>query len=174
VRSTRGYVVTSPHPFTRIPRWAWIAFAAAVTAWSGWYLTTNYRAAIQLRVADAKAWRIDGPPCPTMTKAAFLKPRQKGARRFEFEGVVFFRRYGHVSCAAIRDKGGRGGQLYPVCQFTSPGDLMIRTEAGDWYFQPGPGQAATVSTAGGAPRCVMASTFSLRPEAQPRGAQPGA
>ena len=113
MRSTQGYVVTSPHPFTRIPRWAWIVCVAAVVAWSGWYLTTNYRDAVKRHVADAKAWRIDGPPCPPLTKAEFLKPRQKGARRFEFEGVVFFRRYGHVECAAIRDRGAVGIPRFP-------------------------------------------------------------
>ena len=160
MRSPRGYVVASPHPFRRIPRWAWIAFVA-VAVWSGWYLTTNYRAAIALRVADAKAWTIDGPPCPTSDAARFLGVHHKPPRRFEFEGVVFFRRYGHVECAAIRNDGGHGERLHPVCQFTSPGDLMIRTEGRDWYFAPGPGRPATVSTANGAPSCVLASHFTL-------------
>lgn len=157
----------SSHPFRIVPKWGWIAFTAVVTAWSGWYLTTNYRDAIQLRIADAKAWRIEGPPCPRITQAQVLRPRQKGLRRFEFEGVVFFRRYGHVECAAIRDDGGRGGRLYPVCQFTSPTDLIVRTDDGEWYFRPGPGRPATISTANGAPSCVVASAFSLRPKPQP-------
>ncbi len=163
MRSARGYVVSSPHPFTRVPRWAWIGFVAVVTTWSGWYLTTNYREAIARHVADAKAWRIEGPPCPPSTKARFMGVHHKPPQRFEFEGVVFFRRYGHVECAAIRDRAGRGDHLYDVCQFTSPGDLMVRTPSGDWYFQPGPGQPATVSTAGPSPRCVMASNFTLNP-----------
>lgn len=151
----------APHPFRRVPRWAWIAFLTPVIVWSGWYLTTNYRDAVARHVADAKAWTIAGPPCPPSDAARFLGVHHKPPQRFDFEGVAFFRRTGHVSCAMIRDKGGRGSRLYAVCQFTSPGDLMVRTPAGDTYFAPGPGQPATISTAGGVPRCVMASNYTL-------------
>lgn len=159
---SQGLVVSSRHPFQRVPRWLWIASVAAVTAWSAWYLTTNYRKAVALRVADAKAWTLAGPPCPRITEAQFLGVHRKGPRRFEFEGVAFYRRYGHVQCAAIRDRGGLGGRRYPVCQFTSPGDLMIRTDRADWFFSPGPGQPATITLADGSPRCLMASTYTLK------------
>ena len=157
----RDRAVLSSHPFTRVPRWGWAAFAVVVTAWSGWYLTTNYRAEIARRVADAKAWKIAGPPCPRITAGQFLGRHRKSARRFDFEGVAFFRRYGHVECAAIRNAGGRGDRRHPVCQFTSPGDLLIRANGLDWYFRPGPGQPATISLAQGRPACVMASHFTL-------------
>ena len=161
--SAPGYATALRHPFARVPRWGWIAFAAAVAVTSGWYLTSNYRKAVALRIADAKAWKIDGPPCPRITQAQFLGVHHKPPQRFEFEGVVFFRRYGHADCAAIRDRGGRGDHRFPVCQFTSPGDLLIRTPTGEWFFRPGPGQPATVSTALGAPRCVMNAKFRLNP-----------
>jgi hypothetical protein len=141
----------------------WVGFAATVLVGSGWFLGSNHRAVLRQRIVDAEAWRIEGAPCPTGAEAQFLRPHQKPLRRFTFQDVTFFRRHGHVSCAAIRDRGGRGDRLHAVCQFTSPGDLMIRTRSGDWYFRPGPGRSATVSTATGAPRCVMASQFSLRP-----------
>ncbi|WP_293678228.1 hypothetical protein [uncultured Phenylobacterium sp.] len=163
MRSAPGLFIAPRHPFSRIPRWAWIAFIAAVTASSAWYLTSNYRKALAQRVADAKAWAIEGPPCPRITAAQFLWVHRQPPRRFEFEGVVFFRRYGHVECAAIRDRGGRGDRRHAVCQFTSPGDLLIRTPAGEWSFRPGPGQPATVSTARSPPNCVMNSNFRLNP-----------
>lgn len=167
MRSTQGLVVTSPHPFRRIPRWLWWVFLAPLLGWSAWYLTTNYRDAIKLRIADAKAWTITGPPCPRITQAEFLGNHHKGPRRFNFEGVAFFRRTGHVECAIVRDQGGRGGRGFQVCQFTSPDDLMVRANGRDWYFRPGPGQPATVSLASGAPACVMASHFTLKQPAQP-------
>lgn len=151
------------HPFERIPRWAWASFAAAVTVWSGWILTSNYRAVVAARVQDAKDWAISGPPCPVSDRATFLQPHRKGPRRFEYEEVTYFRRFGHVSCAPVYEKGGRSDRFYPVCQFTSPDDLLIRTPRGEWYFKPGPGQPATVSARDGIARCVMASKFSLTP-----------
>jgi hypothetical protein len=165
MRSPSGLFVAPRHPLAHVPRWAWIAFVAAVTLSSGWYLTSNYRKVVAQRVADAQAWRIDGPPCPNITQAQFLGVHHKPPRRFEFEGVVFFRRHGHADCAAIRDRGGRGDHRHAVCQFTSPGDLLIRTPAGDWFFRPGPGQPATVSTSGPRPACVMNAKFRLNPPA---------
>ena len=152
-----------PHPFERVPRWAWWTFALAVAAYSGWFLTSNYRKLVDERVADARAWRIDGPACPASNRALFLGVHHKPPRKFDYEGVTFIRRFGHVSCAPVYEKGGKSDRFYPVCQFTSPGDLLIRTRRGEFYFQPGPGQPATVSTAHGQARCVMASNFLLNP-----------
>jgi hypothetical protein len=163
VRSHWPVIDTAAHAFTRTPRWLLILPTVLAVGWLGWYLIDDYQKVRQQRIADAKAWTITGPPCPTITEAQFLRPHQKGLRRFEFQGAVFFRRYGHVACAAIRNDGGRGGRLHAVCQFTSPDDLMVRTEAGEVYFRPGPGSPATISTAGGAPRCVLASKYRLRP-----------
>ncbi len=167
MRSTQGLVVGSPHPFRRIPRWLWLAVLAPLVGWTAWYMTSNYRDAIALRVADAAAWTITGPPCARITEAQFLGVHHKAPRRFDFEGVAFFRRAGHAECAIIRDRGGRGGHRFQVCQFTSPDDLMIRANGTDTYFRPGPGQPATVSLAGGQPACVMASHFTLKPPSQP-------
>jgi hypothetical protein len=163
VRATPGLVVSSPHPFRRIPRWLWAAFLGPLVGWSAWYMTSNARDAVEQHIADAKAWTITGPSCPRITKAEFLGNHHKGPRRFDFEGVAFFRRTGHAECAVIRDQGGRGNHRFQVCQFTSPDDLLIRASGRDWYFRPGPGQAATVSLATGQPACVLASHFSLRP-----------
>jgi hypothetical protein len=38
---------------------------------------------------------------------------------------------------------------------------MVRTPRGDWYFETGPGQPATVSARHGEARCVLASNYTM-------------
>jgi hypothetical protein len=154
--------VRRPHRFSRVPLWFLALITVAGAGVFFWHQHRVYQVVLAGRIADAKEWRIDGPPCPIITKAQFLGLHHKGPKKFEYENVSFFRRYGHVSCAPVYEKGGRSSRFYPVCQFTGPGDLLIRTKKGDWYFQPGPGQPATVSTPRDQARCVMASKFTMK------------
>ncbi|RAK69143.1 hypothetical protein [Phenylobacterium kunshanense] len=152
------------HPLERIPRAAWPFLIAGLLVASGWYLSRNYMALRDARVRDYEAWQIEGSACPVIGEAEFLRGRGRGPRHFAYGGVDFFRRHGHVSCAPIYYDQGRSSRFYPVCQFTSPGDLLVRVDGRDWYFRPGPGQPATVSVAHGQARCVMASNFTIESE----------
>ena len=145
-----------------IPVAAWALLALASLGLLTWKLVANIQAIQRAKIADAKAWKIDGPPCPTITQAQFLANHDGGIRRFDYEEVAFFRRDGHVECAPIYGPDGRAEHAYPVCQFTGPGDLMIRTPKGEWYFQPGAKQPATVSAGGGEPSCVLAAKITAR------------
>ena len=101
----------------------------------------------------AAEWTVAGAPCP----AASPGPSQS-RYLMSFHGVEFGRRFGHAECAFIRGPEGHG----PVCQFTSPADLEVKTEKGLFRYAPGVGQPATVSVIGDeAPRCVMATRFAL-------------
>jgi hypothetical protein len=111
-------------------------------------------------VAMAKAWTIVGPPCPAINSEAFHL-RSSKPHGFDYDGVVFVRGAGHVSCQDVGTAGGRGLGTYPVCQFTSPGVLHIKAKGREAYFAPGPGQPATISLADGAIRCAMGSNFTL-------------
>jgi hypothetical protein len=110
-------------------------------------------------VAEAQAWTIPGPPCPQLplTEAARQPAAQKS---FGYAGSGFAYAYGHVACAQIHADGGRSLVLgNPVCQFTSPGVVMVDTGRTRTLFAPGLGSRATVSVQDGAPRCVMAGRF---------------
>jgi hypothetical protein len=162
MRAGRDLGLRKAHPFSRVPTWVWLAAPALSFGFLAWNFHHNYMKVVDGRIADAKAWKIDGPPCPTGSEAEFLARRyHRGPRRFDYEGVTFFRRWGHVSCAPVYEDGGRSTRFYPVCQFTGPGQLLIRTRKGDWYFSPGPGQPATISAQHGQARCVMASNFTM-------------
>lgn len=66
------------------------------------------------QVAKARAWTVEGPPCPPLSRDAYLKLRPV-AHVIDYEGVQFGRGYGYVSCIVIADHGGRGLGTFPVC-----------------------------------------------------------
>ena len=110
-------------------------------------------------VAEAKAWTITGPPCPQLPISETVR-QPTAIKSFGYAGSGFAYAYGHVACAQIHADGGRAWvRGYPVCQFTSPGVLIVETGANRTLFAPGLGERATVSVQDGAPRCVMASRF---------------
>lgn len=139
------------------PAWLWPTLGVAATALLGASLTGRYLSIRNERIADARAWTILGPPCPTITEAELTHELGKGFRSFDYGDVTFSRRDGDVECAPVYYDGGRGDAFYPVCQFSGPGDLRVRTGRGEWRFRPGPGRPATVSAPHGEAGCVLAT-----------------
>lgn len=142
-------------------RWVWRGLGLAAAAFAVWGLAARYLHIRAERVADARAWAITGPACPQIDEAELMRDVGAGLRSFTYADVTFFRREGFVECAPIYEDGGRGDAFHPVCQFTGPGDLRVRTTRGDWRFRPGR-RPATVSVANGEARCVMASRLAGR------------
>jgi hypothetical protein len=147
-------------PVRRVP-WAYIItiiLGLALIAWLGGGEFLKRRAAA---VVTAKEWAIDGDPCPTITAAEFAAKKYRLRMSFDYGGAQFARAAGHVSCAAVAYKGGKGLGEFPVCQFTSPAVVKVTTKKGEVYFVPGIGKPATVSVPHGVGACVMNSTFKL-------------
>ena len=109
-------------------------------------------------IAEAQDWAITGPPCPTTTAAAYAANLQHAPISSDFNGVTFGREFGHVSCSAIVNDGGRGFGTFAECQFTSPDQLKVTTPKGDFYFYVR-GKPATVAIHDGVPSCVLAAKF---------------
>lgn len=110
-------------------------------------------------IAEAKAWTIEGPPCPQLPIGEITRQPVAG-KSFGYAGSGFAYAYGHVACAEIHADGGKSlFRGYPVCQFTSPGVVIVDTAGTDTLFVPGLGQRATVSVNDGEARCVMAARF---------------
>ena len=139
-----------------------LALAALVAlAFPTWLIGSRLAKDRAEHIARAEAWRIHGAPCPELTKAEFEGRGLKAPKGVSYEGVVFFRQFGHMACAPLRDQGGVGWRTYVACQFTSPNALKVVTAKGEWRFAPGLGQPATVTTANGVARCVLDSRFRL-------------
>lgn len=86
-----------------------------------------------------------------------------GLRSFEYGEATFVRRRGEVECAPIYEDGGRGDTFHPVCRFSRPEVVQVRTVDGAWQFRPGPGHPAVVSVSrGGRAQCVMANRLAAR------------
>lgn len=133
--------------------------AVALPAWlvGGSYLRQRDAALSLAREADIK-----GAPCPELTRAQFEARGLKTPKSTTYEGVIFSRQFGHVECRGVRYGGGWSSRVYPVCQFTSPNVLHVKTRKGEWYFFPGMGQAATVGTPNDEAQCVMAANFTMQ------------
>ncbi len=110
-------------------------------------------------IAEARAWTISGPPCPQLPIREIARQPVAG-KSFGYAGAGFAYAYGHVACAQIHADGGKSlFRGYPVCQFTSPGVVIVDTGDVTTLFVPGLGQRATVSAPDGKARCVMAARF---------------
>jgi len=116
-------------------------------------------------IATAKAWDIKGPPCPLLSQAEFQAKRYTALKTFDYDGVTIGRTAGDASCSDVKSGGGKGFSTDKVCQFTSPATLTVVSKAGSWFFVPGVGQPSTLSIHHDAPKCVMASKFTLQSEA---------
>lgn len=136
--------------------------AAIAVGLPGWFLAQSYLGKRDAALFLASEATVDGPPCPSLTKAQFEARGLTAKKATFYEGVTFARQFGHMECRSLRYGAGWGTEVYPVCQFTSPKSLKITTSKGEWYFDPGPGQPATVGTPHGEARCVMASNFNMK------------
>ena len=118
-------------------------------------ITANHESS----VAEAKAWTIEGPPCPTVTAEAFQAQNLKPRHTSDYREIKFARAYGHLECRQIKNDGGQGLGSHTVCQFTSPAVLHVTTSKGDFFFLPGVGRPATVAIEDGVARCVLAGDY---------------
>jgi hypothetical protein len=156
--STRRY---ADSPKRRIAA-GWLALLAiiVVALVAGGFWAWNRH--VEMAVAEAQAWTIKGPPCPALTKQAYLAGAVHATQSTQLGDITFERAFGHVSCNFIANDGGRGVGDYPVCQFTSPAVLHIVTPKGEFWFFPSTGPA-TVSVLHGQAQCVMAANWRGEP-----------
>jgi hypothetical protein len=116
------------------------------------YLTWADRQAMKV------AWNIVGPACPVAT-LSLLKAGTRPLKVFEYGGVSFARKSGHVSCVAMAEGGVLDPSLYRVCQFSSPGRIGVTTAGQTVVFAPGVGHRATVTVRDGVASCVIGGWF---------------
>jgi hypothetical protein len=109
----------------------------------------------------AEDWTIKGPPCPSISAGDYGQRYASRERTKEFDGDLYARQAGHMSCRAVPEPGGLGFATHPVCQFTSPVALRVQTRGGAAFFEPGIGRRATVSQAHGRATCVIGGNFTL-------------
>jgi len=135
---------------------AFLGLGLSLYVFGGAYLKDRTAA-----LALARELAVEGPPCPSLTRAEFETRGVKAGKTLDYAGVTASRQFGHVSCSQLRYGEGWSPASYVVCQFTSPNMLRVETPKGEWYFAPGMGQPATISTPHDEAFCVMASKFTL-------------
>jgi len=102
---------------------------------------------------------LKGDPCPTLTREAYLALGQPVKTAFIFNDEKFSRRYGHVTCDVVESGPAAKQGYFTACQFTGPAVIEVVTRKGTYYFAPGVGLPATVSTPDGVARCMTAGHF---------------
>jgi hypothetical protein len=127
-----------------------------------WIVTVTYVKDRTAHIATAKAWDIQGPPCPALTAAEWTAGHYRAEKVFDYDGVAIGRHAGNASCSDVHTDGGAGLGVKKVCQFTSPAVLTVISKKGAFYFVPGIGQLASLIIEKDAPTCVMASHYTLR------------
>jgi hypothetical protein len=157
----KGPPRAQPDRSARPPRFWKLHLAAAVIglAAAALMIAPTWTRQRATAVAEAQAWTITGPPCPQLPLAEIAR-QPRATKTFGYAGAGFAYAYGHVACAQIHADGGRSlVSGYPVCQFISPGVVVVDTGKTRILFAPGLGRRATVSVENGAARCVMAGRF---------------
>jgi hypothetical protein len=140
-----------------------IATAVVVSvALPSWMFGGSYLHEREAALSRASEARIDGPPCPSLTRAQFEAQGLKAPKATLYADVVFARQFGHMDCRLLRYGAAWATEVYPVCQFTSPKGLKVTTPKGEWYFATGAGRPATVATPFGRARCVLAGNFTMK------------
>lgn len=156
---TRDYGVSPKAGMSRQAKMTFIGGAAVALAAAGAVLAHNWWEQRKEAIANADAWTIAGPPCPELTEAQFAAAGLKTRKSTEYNGIVFGRVAGHLTCNEVVNDGGKGLGKYAVCQFTAPSVLTVTAGEQAFYFRPGVGQDATVEVKDGQAKCVMAGRF---------------
>ncbi|EJL36131.1 hypothetical protein PMI01_01115 [Caulobacter sp. AP07] len=129
-----------------------VVVALAVTH----YVYSDHRKAA---AAEAAFWSLDGPPCPTVDAATYA--RSGGEPKVTaYDGVSFEYRVGHMMCTLRPDT--RGGGEHPVCQFTGPVLLGVKTPTTTAYFAPTGMNAVRAAVIDGKARCVLIHRFEMK------------
>lgn len=129
-----------------------LLMVVSIPAWAAYDTWSSQRAL-------KAAWSISGPPCPAAERPMPVGTRLRTPRTFEYGGISFTRRFGHVSCVALPERGMFNEANYRVCQFSGPAMIAVRTERGTALFEPGVGRRATVIVRDGRASCVMGGWF---------------
>ena len=158
IRASRGYGAVRRFGVAHV-----VGAVVVITAGIG-FVTFEFVRDRNAHIATAKAWDIQGPPCPAMTEAEFAAKHYTALKTFPYEDATIGRTAGDASCSDVKESGGKGFGTDRVCQFTSPATLTVVSPAGSWFFVPGAGQPSTLIIHKDVPRCVMASKFTLQTE----------
>lgn len=138
-----------------------VAAAALAAGLPAWVFAGSYLKDREAALQRAREWEISGAPCAELSAAEFEARGLKVRKGTVYEGITFYRQFGHMTCTGLRYGSGWSGALYPVCQFTTPKVLKVSTRSGERYFDIGPGRPATIAVPRGEVRCVLAAHFTM-------------
>jgi hypothetical protein len=103
-----------------------------------------------------RAWAAEGPPCPVISRAAFVAFGEPIRDDFNYEGVRYGMASGFARCAKIATDHLFGLGHRPICQFNDPTVIAVSGPRGQVLFLTRL-QPATITLEAGRPHCVLAA-----------------
>ena len=137
-----------------------LGLAAVVVVWTSATDFSNHHKKLEAEAAD---WRVQGPPCPEVTRAAYdavsdqfnyREPAQ--SLTFDYDDVRISRSSGKVYCNGVIYENSMMNDTYSVFQFQHPRKLSIRSDEGLHFYLTGE-NPVTLSFPHGKPVCVLAA-----------------
>ena len=150
-------IATATSPGVRVATRLLLVFAATVSSTAMAAIIWDQHAADR---AETALWTVSGPPCQRIAPVSLERLEvgsDPGPLTFEEAQGAFV--HGGVVCSEIDHDQGRQTAPFTVCQFGSPYVIRLDTPRGEVFFKSPAGHPATVSFAGGVPRCVLGTNF---------------
>jgi hypothetical protein len=156
MQDIRDFGSVARHPALRVAERVGIAVTvvAAVMVALG-VLALQWQSRRDDAKAYAAAWTMAGQPCPQISRDWFTRLQIEHPAPFAFEGIRGVMAHGGVSCTTLDYADGRKTPPFPVCQFSAPFAVALKTAKGDVYVEPGVGRQVSVTLRGGDLRCLV-------------------
>ena len=112
------------------------------------------------RTASNAFWQIEGTSCAPLSAERF-RDVQRSPSRTDYDGVIFERHGGAMTCTHRNDRIGGVALRYPICKFNAPDYLGVSADGHERFYDLTMGRAAAVRVVNGEIRCVLTPKFAM-------------
>ncbi|MDR6626447.1 hypothetical protein [Caulobacter segnis] len=150
-------------PLEESARWRWRRLLltvglTTVVCFPGFALLVHDQEA--RRTAGNAFWEVEGTPCAPLAAERF-RDVQRAPSRTNYDGVLFERHGGAMTCTHRNDRIGGVALRYPICKFNAPDYLAVSVAGQERFYDLTLGRAAAVRVVNGQVRCVLTPNFEM-------------
>jgi hypothetical protein len=134
-----------------------IGLTMLVSAPGFWLIAKDRNSAAK---SAAAFWRVEGRPCAPLDAAAF-KGVQRAPSVTPYDGTIYERHAGGMTCTHRTKEIGGVAVRYPICKFDQPDYLAVSVGGQERFYDLTMGHSAAVQVVGGEVRCVVTPRFEM-------------